>query len=494
MNYLILFLGPSLIECLVTFVLFFTRFRSPQLSALAFLSFTLYVIATVQITQWRKKFRAGQNKQDNKYHDIATDSLVNFETVKYFANEDLEIRQFKTAVKRFQSYNVGVQASLSLLNTSQQLDIQLTTLISLCLAATTILHHSRPGHVEIGDFVSVNAYVLQLFTPLSFLGTIYSAVIQAFIDMNNLSELLLISPDVKDAPHAPPLKLHDARNGATVELRSVNFSYPTQQSRGLREVSFLTPPGTTTAIVGPTGAGKSTISRLLFRFYDVSGGAVLIDGQNVSQVSQRSLRHAVGVVPQDTVLFNNTIESNIRYGKPGADFSEVQNAASGAQILALVEGLELGWQTVVGERGLRLSGGEKQRVAIARCLLKDPPIVLLDEATSALDSATEVAVQGALERLGSGRTQLVVAHRLSTISGSPQILVLESGRLVERGTHAQLLSKAGLYHSLWTAQQDQARAAQEPASPAPASPEWVNSPGFSAAGTPVSTPARPTPS
>ena len=312
MNYLILFLAPSIAEFGVTLTLFFVHFRSPALSATAFLSFVAYVVLTVQITQWRKKFRTGQNKQDNKYHDIATDSLINFETVKYFANEHLEVRQFKGAVEKFQSYNIGVQASLSLLNSTQQLDIQLTTLVSLCLAATTILHLSKESGepLQIGEFVSVNAYVLQLFTPLSFLGTIYSTVIQAFIDMHNLSELLLLSPDVKDAPHAPPLRLTDARRGAHVEFRMVDFSYPTQQSRGLRQLSFATPPGTTTAIVGPTGAGKSTISRLLFRFYDVDAGAVLVDGQNVSAVTQASLRHAIGVVPQDTVLVSHAAAPN----------------------------------------------------------------------------------------------------------------------------------------------------------------------------------------
>ena len=458
MNYLVLFLLPSLVECAVTLVLFFVHFNSPELSATAFLSFAIYIVLTVQITQWRKKFRSGQNKQDNKYHDLATDSLVNFETVKYFANEALEVGQFKQAVQRFQSYNIGVQASLSLLNASQQFDIQLTTYVALCIAATTVLHQSNASGepIQIGAFVSVNAYVLQLFTPLSFLGTIYSAVIQAFVDMNNLAELLLLSPDVRDAPHAQPLRLVDQARGALVRFRAVDFSYPTQPSRGLRQLSFCTAAGSTTAIVGPTGAGKSTISRVLFRFYDVDAGAVLVDEQDVRFVTQASLRAAIGVVPQDTVLFNSTIQANIAYGKPTATLDELKAAAQRAQILPLIEGLEHGWETVVGERGLRLSGGEKQRVAIARCLLKDPPIVLLDEATSALDSTTEAAVQGALEKLGSGRTQIVVAHRLSTIAAAQQILVLDAGRIREQGTHAELLQLQGLYHQLWTAQQDAA--------------------------------------
>lgn len=331
MNYLILFLAPSIAECLVTLCLFFTHFRSPELSATALLSFVIYTTLTINITQWRKKFRTGQNKSDNRYHDIATDSLVNFETVKYFANEELECRQFSAAVKSFQAYNIGVQASLSLLNSSQQLDIQLTTLAALCLAASAILHQrATPDEpVQIGEFVSVNAYVLQLFAPLSFLGTIYSTVVQAFIDMGNLSDLLLISPDVKDAPHAPPLRLGGgarggarggggAGGGAQVEFVGVDFSYPTQKARGLRGLSFVTPAGSTTAIVGPTGAGKSTISRLLFRFYDVDAGQILVDGQNVSAVTQKSLRSAVGVVPQDTVLVRKRAELALPSASPRA--------------------------------------------------------------------------------------------------------------------------------------------------------------------------------
>ena len=452
MNYLVIFLLPSVAECAVTLVLFFVRFDSPELAAVALLSFVAYVFMTVQITIWRKKFRQGQNKQDNKYHELATDSLVNFETVKYFASEAREVAQFKAAVKKFQSYSVGTQASLSLLNASQSLDIQLTTLLSLCIVSTTILHASRDGGVQIGEFVSINAYILQLFTPLSFLGTIYGAVVQAFVDMNNLSGLLTLSPDVRDAPNAAPLQLRDAARGATVEFRQVDFSYPSDRARGLRELSFVAEAGSTTAIVGPTGAGKSTVSRLLFRFYDVDAGAVLVDGQDVRRLTQASLRSAVGVVPQDTVLFNASLEMNIRYGRAAATRDELVDAARRAQILPLIERLEQGWDTVVGERGLRLSGGEKQRVAIARCVLKDPPVVLLDEATSALDSATEAAVQEALRQLGTGRTQLVVAHRLSTIRTAEQILVLDAGRIAERGAHPQLLERQGLYAKLWAAQ------------------------------------------
>ena len=272
--------------------------------------------------------------------------------------------------------------------------------------------------------------------------------------MNNLSDLLLVSPDVRDAPHATPLALTHAASGAMVEFRNVGFSYPTQQSRGLREVSFTAVAGSTTALVGPSGAGKSTVARLLFRFYDVCSGVVAVDGQDVRSLTQLSLRMAVGVVPQDTVLFNDTLEANIRYGDTVASRPKLETAAEQAQLMDLIGRLELGWDTVVGERGLRLSGGEKQRVAIARCLLKDPPVVVLDEATSALDSQTEGAVQDALRQLGSGRTQLVVAHRLSTIMGAEQIVVLDAGRIVECGTHPELLAKKAMYHRLWSTQQE----------------------------------------
>jgi ABC-type transport system involved in Fe-S cluster assembly fused permease/ATPase subunit len=355
MNYLVLFLGPSLIECAVTLVLFASKFKSVALSLVIFTSFAIYVVLTVSITKWRKKFREGQNKQDNKYHDLATDSLINFETVKYFANEDFEVGQFKAAVKQYQSFNVMTQASLSLINTSQQLDIQTTALIALCLASSSVLAQSSPGEpVQIGQFVAVNAYIMQLFQPLSFLGTIYSTVIQAFIDMRNLTELLLISPDVRDAPNAKGLRLTDPRRGAHVEFREVDFAYPTQQSKGLRGVSFQVSAGSTAALVGPTGAGKSTISRLLFRFYDVRSGSILLDGQDITAVTQHSLRSAIGVVPQDTVLFNSSIKANIEYGKSGSSQADLVDAARRAQILSLIDGLELGWDTVVGERGLRV--------------------------------------------------------------------------------------------------------------------------------------------
>merc|ERR1711871_1474788 len=342
---------------------------------------------------------------------------------------------FKEAVLRYQKYSVSTQASLALLNTSQQLDVQITTLVALCISATTILHlTSTDAASQIGDLVSVNAYIVGLFAPLSFLGTIYSTVIQAFIDMTNLAELLVLSPDVMDSKDARAITLKSPQKGASIEFRNVSFRYPSQSSKGVKNISFYAPPGSTTAIVGPTGGGKSTLFRLLFRFYDTDSGDILIDDQRISNVTQRSLRRSIGVVPQDPVLFNKSIKENIQYGDVNASFEAVQEAAENAQITNFIASLDKSWDTAVGERGLKISGGEKQRVAIARCLLKDPPVVLFDEATSALDSATEIAIQEALNRLGKGRTQVVVAHRLSTIMNADQICVLQSGRIVEKGT------------------------------------------------------------
>lgn len=457
MNYLVLYLLPSIVQAFVVFGLFYVKFNSAELAGAGFLSFVAYCVVTIQITMWRKKFRKATNKHDNKYHDLATDSLINFETVKYFANEIHEIKQFKHSVVEYQKHNIATQLSLAILNSTQQLDIQLTTMIALMMSATMILHQTGHGHKgNIGTFVSVNAYIIQLYAPLSFLGTIYSTVVQAFVDMNNLSEMLVVSPDVKDVPNALELRLKASSQGARIEFQNVHFSYPSQPTKGLKGVSFVVEPGTTTAVVGPTGAGKSTISRLLFRFYDTTSGNILIDNQNIALVSQSSLRKSVGVVPQDTVLFNTSLRTNIQYGNVHANFDALKSAAKSAQILSFIESLDNTWDTTVGERGLKISGGEKQRVAIARCLLKNPPIVLLDEATSALDSQTEVAVQDALMQLGQNRTQIVIAHRLSTIMNAEQILVLDEGEIVERGTHEELLQiNNGVYCQLWNAQQDQ---------------------------------------
>jgi len=412
------------------------------------------------VTLWRKEFRKKTNKHDNDLHDKATDSLINYETVKYFANEQYEISNFNKSVEEYQKYDVATQASLGLLNSAQQFIIDVTLGSCLIIAAVRV----AKGDLNVGDFVSVNAFVIQLYAPLSFLGTIYNAIIQAFVDMANLSDILTLTPDVRDAPNAKPLRLDPSSAvGCRLEFKNVRFKYPSMTGdKGLKGITFTVEPGTTTAIVGPTGAGKSTIGRMLFRFYDVQGGQVLIDGQDISQVTQASLRSAIGVVPQDTVLFNDTIYHNVSYGNLGAPKEAIERACKDASLLEWISQLEEKWDTTVGERGLRLSGGEKQRVAIARALLKDPKLVLLDEATSSLDSKTEASIQSALDRLGKQRTSLVIAHRLSTIMNAHQILVLKAGEIVERGTHEELLTiKDGVYAELWRTQTEMRKRGDE---------------------------------
>eukprot|EP00471_Norrisiella_sphaerica_P002217 CAMPEP_0184492320 /NCGR_PEP_ID=MMETSP0113_2-20130426/22859_1 /TAXON_ID=91329 /ORGANISM="Norrisiella sphaerica, Strain BC52" /LENGTH=799 /DNA_ID=CAMNT_0026877043 /DNA_START=52 /DNA_END=2451 /DNA_ORIENTATION=+ len=446
-SYLFLYLVPCVVECVVVFAIFYTKYNEPALSVIAFFGISGYAISTVTITLWRKKFRKATNRHDNELHDKATDSLMNFETVKYFTNEQFEIQDYSSSVKQYIKYDVSTQASLGMLNTIQQLFISGTLGCVLCVSAYRV---SR-GDMNVGDFVAINAYIVQLFAPLSFLGTIYNAIIQAFVDMQNLSDLLALEPDVVDAPGAKAL-VADKR-GCEIEFKSVVFHYPSMPSNtGLKGVSFTVKRGTTTAIVGHTGAGKSTIGRLLFRFYDLKSGMILIDGQDISQVKQHSLRKTIGVVPQDTVMFNRDIYHNIQYGNLAKSKEDVTRACEAAQILDFIERLPESWDTKVGERGLKLSGGEKQRVAIARCLLKDPPVVLLDEATSSLDSVTEQAVQKAILKLGKNRTCIVIAHRLSTIAHAEQIIVLDRGQICESGTHKQLMEQGGVYSRMWHAQ------------------------------------------
>ncbi|RQM29609.1 hypothetical protein B5M09_008745 [Aphanomyces astaci] len=391
---------------------------------------------------------------DNLSLSLTTDALINYETIKYFTNERHEIQSYSSSIQKYQSNSVAVQASLSVLNMSQASIIQATTLACLALAIPHVIRDDGRG-VDIGGFIAISVYLNNLFTPLYFLGSLYNMMINAIVDMQKLSELLNVDPDITDKPFAPKLSLdYEAhRNGITVEFQNVSFDYPDQnEGSGLKNVNFVIPAGTTTALVGETGAGKTTVSRLLFRFYDVHKGHVLINNQDVSGVTQLSLRKAIGIVPQDTVLFNQSVLYNIQYGNMDSSFEQVVEAAKKAKIYDFIMQLPLTWNTMVGERGLKLSGGEKQRVAIARTLLKTPPFVILDEATSALDTVTESEIQQALTRLQTNRTMLVIAHRLSTIRHASQIVVLGKGSVLEMGTHDDLMQANGKYAGMWKAQ------------------------------------------
>ncbi|KAM3567588.1 hypothetical protein VYU27_010270, partial [Nannochloropsis oceanica] len=381
-TYLFLYLLPALGECLAVCIIFLVHFRQWELSLLLFSSLLLYGVVTVKVTLWRRRFREASNKKDNEIHERATDTLVCFEMVKAFTNEAYERRRFQEAVQAYQKYSVTSSASLSLLNILQQ------AIVQSCCVGTLILtaHRVYLGEMDVGDFVAVNVYTTNAFQPLNFLGSVYTAVIKALVDMQNLNQLLLEAPDVVDQPNAralpPPSSVSYASQGLSLEFRDVSFHYPEQPpASGLKHVSFTVPAGTTTALVGHTGSGKTTCSRLLFRYYDTLSGDVLLNGQSVKGLTQTSVRALIGVVPQDTCLFNDTLLHNIRYGKLEATLEEVEAAAEAAQLGPFIASLPLGYDTIVGERGLKLSGGEKQRVAIARCLLKNPPLVLLDEAT-----------------------------------------------------------------------------------------------------------------
>jgi ABC-type transport system involved in Fe-S cluster assembly fused permease/ATPase subunit len=413
-----------------------------------------YITFTVTVTEWRTHFRRTMNDLDSKANTKAIDSLINYETVKYFGNEDYEAKRYDEGLQKYEQAAVRSQTSLSFLNTGQSLII--------AAAVTAILWRATQGVIDktmtLGDLVLVNSFMIQLYIPLNFLGVIYREIKQSLADMERLFGLLEQNREVADSPDAKPLVTH----GAKVEFSHVEFSYDPKRQI-LFDVDFTIAPGTTTAVVGHSGSGKSTLSRLLFRFYDVQGGAIRIDGQELKNVTQDSLRHAIGIVPQDTVLFNDTIEYNIAYGRPGASRADIVAAARAASIHDFIETLPDGYATMVGERGLKLSGGEKQRVAIARTLLKNPAILIFDEATSALDSKSEQAIQAQLKEIAKQRTTLVIAHRLSTIADAHQILVLDHGRIVERGTHAALIAADGLYRQMWDRQQ--ARQDEDLASP-----------------------------
>ena len=413
-----------------------------------------YIAFTVVVTEWRTHFRRTMNDLDSKANTKAVDSLINYETVKYFGNEDYEAVRYDEGLKHYETAAVRSQTSLSVLNTGQSSIIAIAVSLILWRATLGVIG----GTMTLGDLVLVNSFMIQLYIPLNFLGVIYREIKQSLADMERLFSLLDQHREIADKPDVQALVV----KGAEVRFSHVNFSYEPKRQI-LFDVDFTIAAGTTTAVVGHSGSGKSTLSRLLFRFYDVSDGGILIDGQDVRDVTQASLRQAIGIVPQDTVLFNDTIAYNIGYGKPGASQIEIIAAAKSAYIHDFIESLPDGYATMVGERGLKLSGGEKQRVAIARTLLKHPAILIFDEATSALDSKAEQAIQAQLKEIAQNRTTLIIAHRLSTIADAAQILVLDHGRIVERGTHAQLLAADGAYAQMWARQQ--ARQDEQLASP-----------------------------
>ncbi len=434
---------PTLVEITLVLAYLVTHYDI-WFTAITVGALVLYITFTVLVTNWRTHFRRTMNDLDSKANTKAIDSLINYETVKYFGNEDYEARRYDEGLQHFESAAVKSQTSLSLLNTGQSAIIATAVTLILWRATVGVID----GSMTLGDLVLVNSFMIQLYIPLNFLGVIYREIKQSLADMERLFALLDQNREVADAPDARPLQTHAAQ----VKFSHVDFSYEAKRQI-LFDVDFTIPAGTTTAVVGHSGSGKSTLSRLLFRFYDVNAGAITIDGQDLRGVTQDSLRHAIGIVPQDTVLFNDTIAYNIGYGKPGATQEEIVAAARAASIHDFIESLPDGYGSMVGERGLKLSGGEKQRVAIARTLLKNPAILIFDEATSALDSKSEQAIQAQLKEIAKNRTTMVIAHRLSTIADAQQILVMDHGRIVERGTHQSLLASGGVYAQMWERQQ-----------------------------------------
>ena len=407
----------------------------------------LYILFTVLVTEWRTQFRREANEFDSAAHSKAVDSLLNYETVKYFNNEGFEARRYDESLERLRRARLKSQTTLSLLNTGQQLIIAVGLVAMLWRATQGVVD----GRMTLGDLVMVNAFMIQLYIPLNFLGVIYREIKQSLTDLDKMFTLMDKEREVADAPGAQPLAGLDQ---PTVRFEDVVFAYDAKGGRTiLQGISFEIPAGKTVAVVGPSGSGKSTLARLLFRFYDIQQGRITIAGQEIRSVTQASVRQAIGIVPQDTVLFNDTVAYNIAYGRPGASQDEIESAARAARIHDFIASTPKGYATMVGERGLKLSGGEKQRVAIARTLLKNPPILIFDEATSALDSANERAIQAELQGVAQNKTTLVIAHRLSTVVDAHEILVMDAGRIIERGTHAQLLAQRGRYADMWTLQQ-----------------------------------------
>ena len=441
---------PTLLEvAMVTIILW--RLFDWRYAALTFGAVGLYITFTLAFTNWRVKFRRSMNESDSEAQSKAVDSLLNYETVKYFGNEAHEARRYDDALARYERAAVKSQVTLNMLNLGQAAIIAAGLGLVMLMAARGV----TSGALTVGKFVLVNTYLMQLYQPLNFLGFVYREIKQGLVDMEQMFRLLATHQDVADRADARALTAGPVlQRGGELAFENVQFGYQPDRTI-LKGVSFRVPPGKSFAVVGPTGAGKSTISRLLFRFYDATAGRILVDGQDIRDVTQDSLRAAIGVVPQDTVLFNDTIRYNIAYGRPGATQEEIEHAARLAQVHDFVLRLPAGYDTRVGERGLKLSGGEKQRVAIARTILKDPPILILDEATSALDSGTEQDIQQALRVVAQHRTTLTIAHRLSTVVECDQILVLVDGRIVERGTHGELLARDGVYARMWMMQAEQ---------------------------------------
>jgi len=454
---------PTVIEVALVLTLLALQFDS-LFAWITGTALVVYVLFTFKVTEWRTQFRREMNDMDSKAHTKAIDSLLNYETVKYFNNEQWEARRYDESLERLRRAALKSQTTLSILNTGQQLVIAAALVLMLWRATQGVVD----GRLTLGDLVMINAFMIQLYIPLNFLGVIYREIKQALTDLDRMFGLLEREREVADAPAAPDLIVSEGR----VRFEGVTFGYdaPTRSAASpgdpaagrartiLHDVSFEIPPGKTVAVVGASGAGKSTLARLMFRFFDVGktqpSGRITIDGQDIRAVTQASLRRCIGIVPQDTVLFNDTVEYNIAYGRPGATPQEVEAAARAARVHDFICSTPMGYETLVGERGLKLSGGEKQRVAIARTLLKDPPILIFDEATSALDSANERAIQAELRSAAQGKTTLVIAHRLSTVVDAHQILVMDGGRIVERGTHEELLTLGGRYASMWALQRN----------------------------------------